>query len=243
MAERLVLTGTSRSGTTITRKILNGHPEICMTNEGRLYWEPDNDDYFQFVYERLKRHVDLSDLTKLNRLKKTQFSSLKDQIEAAEKIVFADKDLKYFGDKGLMVATFEKIIKSDILFQLIIIHRDGRDAISSSIRRRNKSWFSGGSINQRSKKWAAEMGGKMQIAERLGLEHVVIKFEDYFDHPGKNMGLVQEFLGVEGLLECEKEKINRNMLKHVGYYKEHIPNWRKEFHPNAIKLLEELGYI
>ena len=241
---RLILTGASRSGTTISNGILREHSDVWMTNEVRTYLALFREDYFSFIYNKLKGDPGYHRLPpsfNIDSLKDLKEDDPTKRIQVIEKRMFGDR-YKVFGDKGILRQGAEVMYNHRIPYKLIIIHRDGRDIISSALRHRNNTWFGSGSIREKSGCWAKITTSQFDFAEEFDVEHLIIRFEDYIDRPGKNMELIENFLGIDGLVSLEKTHIDYSKSNR-GYYRNYIPNWQEKFHPDAIKLLSKLEYI
>lgn len=210
---RVLIHGRSRSGTTITRKILSKHSEIQIFEENRIYQKNVN------------------------------------EILNIEKKLY-DGKTKFFGDKtGTFKLTHFEFLKS-FKINYILIYRDGRDVVSSAFRafeknknlNKKKIWRSL-DVYKNSYNWARIVNRGLKAYEKYK-PHLKLRFEDYFDYPGKNAKLVADFLNIN------KEEMIRNEHKmfnisgaHIGEYVKWIPDWATSFHPEALKKLEELNYI
>ena len=212
--QRILVHGRSRSGTTITQQILNSHPKIQLVNEKHIY----------------TRSSDVDELLK------------------KEKKLYDGKSL-FFGDKHGTPPLEQFKIQIPLNIKYIFIYRDGRDSVSSGIRRKRgdgKIGWRSQNLKVNSKDWA-DYYYRWQEAKSDIIppdSWCEIKFEDYVDRPGKNSTIIADFLDMDGkkLIKCEKNFIKEGRA-HKGYYTEWVPNWEKEFHPDAIKVLRLLGYI
>ena len=195
------INGRSRSGTTITHRILNSHPDIQCLNANNLQFK---DEYY-------------------------------------------DGKSKWFGFKS-GTPLLENV---NVSFKYIHIVRDGRDSVSSGIRRTkslgyHKSPWRSPDPTINSEDWAEHYFRWERIkAEILPPgSWLDIRFEDYIDVPGKNAVIMANFLDVDerSMVKAENKLISLKE-SHKGYHVEWVPGWKKTFHPDAIKALELLGYI
>lgn len=252
---RLILKGSSRCGTTITRDILSAHPEVFLTNELRLYYKSTRthagslslllDGTPEEYFNNLLKNINNSNVGKLSSLNKNTFVSdclqtltedtMLGKIEAAESVLFSN-NYKYYGDKGAPVSIMKKLPKTKVIF----IYRDGRDVASSGARFKRglkAPWANDPKVN--AEHWAGNMQTNFNSLEEFN-DCLVIKFEDYIDYPDKNFKLISEFLGLD--YKPYKSMINFEKM-HKGYYTKHWPNWKKEASVSVIKMLERLKYI
>ena len=213
--QRILIHGRSRSGTTITREILNRHPDIQIYNEELIY----------------ARTNDVNEIIKKEKK-------------------FYDNKSKFFGDKFGTPSIRQFKVNKSLNIKYIYIYRDGRDSVASGFRKNlgpndKKIWRSK-NLKLNSKDWADhyfrwEEAKRNIISDGYWCE---IRFEDYIDNPSKNMHIISEFLGIDHkeLVKFENQLINEDS-SHKGYYSQLIPNWEKEFHPDAIEVLKILGYM
>lgn len=137
-------------------------------------------------------------------------------------------------------------------FKFIHIYRDGRDSVSSGMRVWKEKVFKGGyrpwkDLNPKinSKDWADAINIWEKAKSFIDVSRYIdIKFEDYFDFPGRNSKKIANLLeiGSDKLINIERKLINIDEA-HRGYYTEWVPDWKKTFHPDAIEALKFLGYI
>ena len=213
--QRILVHGRSRSGTTITQRILNTHPRIQIFNESKIY---------------------------------ARITNIKEMLKMEKKMYNGHSP--FFGNKRDVISLEQFKINDQLNIKYICIYRDGRDSVSSGIRRSSgpkdlKPWRS---IDPRvnSKDWADYYFRWQQAKDNIipPGNFCEIKFEDYIHNAGKNATIIAKFLGIKEkkLINLEKKFIKKNNA-HIGYYAKWVPNWEKDFHPDAIKVLELLGYI
>lgn len=264
---KLILTGSSRCGTTVTRNILNSHPEIYMTNELRVFFDKnasfkvkglclyadDPKEYFEALYHKVKRGEGLKyhripknfnfDKFVLKCLKNLKKDTLENRIDAVFKTLTMGKEYTYVGDKGVTPAVLSRLNEEDINYKLIIIYRDGRDATASGIRsKRNLKppWSANASEN--ADHWARNYKRWFDILDQINnSKYILIKFEDYVNEPAKNFDLISNFLDLD-ISEFNRSMINANRA-HIGYYDKWCPDWEETFSEESKHMLRRLGYI
>ena len=255
---RLLVTGRQRSGTTITRKILNSHPDIWLTNELLLY------DFFggygkfksfgKWVKKRFKNTYrqeryafpfDMDASSFKQQFKETLGgdTSLSAKITSAETCIFQNR-FKVFGDKGGLGA-ISTLQEARLPFKVLYLYRDGRDSIASSIarykkKRDNATWKTSDTFES-SLHWATELKKWFELKTLLKQDdYLEIQFEQFVKNPGETLGKIAFFLEVE---DSFNRNIFDNSMAHTGRYKNQIPDWRDTFSKEAIEVLEELKYI
>ena len=256
---RLIIKGSSRCGTTITRRILSKHSDIHITNELRMYCETITqrfgsypalsadtpEEYFRSLLKKMrggegigyhKLPVGFNKDTFVSQcLKAIKEDTMINRVEAVEQVLFSDK-FKYCGDKGGDLTILTRLPNTKIIF----IHRDGRDVAVSGARFKRglkPPWSNNPIANAHY--WAENMS---YIFDQLNQfeDYIVIRFEDYIDFPAKNFEKFTSFLGL-GMMSYTKY-INRKKA-HKGYYSKHWPNWKKTATPLTKEMLKELNYI
>lgn len=255
---RLILSGSSRCGTTITRDILSEHPDIHMTNELRLYYENllfiKPEQYFNFIkkafkksgwdYNKLPIKIDMNNFTNkcMSVLEK---DTIENRILAAEKIIFNGK-YKIFGDKGAKPSAIYRMNAEGIKFKLILIYRDGRDVAASGVRHKRglaPPWSNKAIDN--AVLWAINFNNWFSVIDSgVVKDYIIIKFEDYIDKPEYNFRKIAEFLNLNPdiFLDIQREKFIFTEA-HRGYHTKWCPNWRKTFPYSVKEVLKRLEYI
>lgn len=251
---RLILTGSSRCGTTITRHILSEHPDIYLTNELRLYWRTllnkDPNIYFNYIKKMMVKGNNYSKLPKnfSKKLFNEICSSFKDdtilnRILSAEKGIFMNPP-RYFGDKGVNLSVLDRFFEINLDFKLIFIYRDGRDVAYSGFRqlkdRTEPPWSN--DMPKNALHWAKKINGLLKRQEKNNW--LAIKFEDYIENPDKNINKVADYLEIDSApLFMARDRFINNKTSHIGYYKKGWPNWQTECPQQAINVLKKLGYL
>jgi hypothetical protein len=255
---RLLVTGRQRSGTTITRHILNSHPDIWLTNELLLY------DFFgghgkfksfrKWVKKRFKKtyrqeryafpfDIDASSFKRQYKETLGSNTSLSAKITSAEICIF-QKQYKIFGDKGGLGA-ISALQEARLPFKMLYLFRDGRDSVASSISRNkgkkdNASWKTSDPFES-SLHWANALKKWFELKALLNKDdYLEIQFEQFVKNPGETLGKIANFLEVEDRFD---RHIFDNSKAHTGRYKRQIPDWRDTFSKEAIEVLKELKYI
>jgi len=253
---RLILTGSSRCGTTITLEMLNRYPGIHLMNESRLYFgrvlEKDPVDYFKKIeingdnnYNRLPDGVNRNTFVNdcISILKEDK---LENRIVSAETVLMKDR-YDFFGDKGARAYIMGKMILEDIPFKTIIIHRDGRDSATSGARHKRglePPWSS--SYIDNANHWATSFMLLFNLIDSgLLKDYILIRYEDYFDAPTKNMSKIAEYLGLDSskLMDIQNKMLDPKLKAHVGYYKQHWPQWKCQSTTDTLNMLKRLGYV
>lgn len=253
----LIVFGSSRSGTTITMKILNEHSDIHLLNESRIFYNDfininPAEAYINKICNRIAGKRDYHRVPKgykINSLKNKFLNTLKEdsivnRAKALHKVMVPEFKHKIVGNKGGDPETIHKLMNSDFDLKVVYIHRDGRDVASSGVRYKKGlgAPWSNNSI-ENVEFWADRVNRFLTLKNDLPKEKfTIIKFEDYIDSPGKNMKKVEKLLGINGLVGLEKQKIDTKQA-HYGYYTKWIPNWNTIFSDEVKNTLKSLGYI
>ena len=255
---RLLVTGRQRSGTTITRRILNTHPDIWLTNELLLY------DFFggygkfksfrKWVKKRFKKtnrqeryafpfDIDASSFKQQFKKKLGSNTDLSAKITSAEICIFQNK-YKIFGDKGGLGA-INTLQEAKLPFKLLYLFRDGRDSVASSISRYkgkkdDDSWKTSDTFES-SLYWANDIKKWFELKALLKKDdYLEIQFEQFAKNPGEILGEIANFLEVEDRFDSQ---IFDNSMAHTERYKKEIPDWQATFSKEAIEVLKELNYM
>ena len=243
---RLIYSGPSRSGTTVGARFLNMHPDVCMTNEVGIYRLARADGYVKRIYDRINKNdnfsfnidkgFDISGLLSIETIDKKQ------AVLEVESVLFGNK-YKFFGDKGIFSSEADFIRDLGLDFDLIVIHRDPRDVVSSVIRHRGSTYGydSGDDPAIILKNWKDNMEDMLLSARMIAKRSLVIKFEDFIEHPGMNSKKIEEFLGLTGFESLEKEAFLKES-SNMGYYNSLFPNWRDYLTEDLIEFADVLGY-
>lgn len=234
---RLLITCKSRSGSTLFQGILNHHPDCKIEME-------------KFIY-RADREMEGNIMKKPSLMRALPPEK---QLEAETRILGNTSNYKVFGDKKNCTFILDKIVKP---FRVIYLIRDGRDVVSSEKRKKSSRWtIAEKSVRNLSKDWAFEV--KYWLENRHKYDQLTIKFEDLIHEPEKTWSHVADFLGIsyESLIKEHNavitskgdrngyhKSVKQSGDSHIGYYKQWIPDWEKEFHPSAIEILQETKYI
>jgi hypothetical protein len=254
---RVIIAGWSRSGTTITRNIVNELSNTSISNECRTYnfLSTTNtfNDYVHFISKRALQRKTLSNIKPLLQLLNTNTSANKvDWIKSVEPILY--KNCIRFGDKTGFSFTDDNLLDlvvAGLSCQIVYIYRDGRDVVASGKRlyknksiEKRRSWQNE-SITAMSDAWANNIFGWTSVRQHFPKGTTIeIRFEDYIHNP---VSITKQ---IADHIKCStkelKSSINNNfntITSHHGYHKQLIPNWKDEFSPLAISALQTLGYI
>jgi hypothetical protein len=245
MRQRLILTGPSRNGTTISSKFLSNHEDIWMTNEVRLYMGVDKKNHAGSVYRNIKGNprfgFNLPPSINIDHIKNLDSLPLDQRVLGMENVLFNNR-YAFFGDKGIHSEQAKLLHDNGLNFKLIVIHRDPRDVVSS-VRRHGHSF---GYSSKNPKIIASEclhhFNDMVMAGEKYADDFLVIRFEDYIEKPGYNATIIENFLGISGLVEVEKRIINPKVA-HMGYYKKLLPQWRNEFSSDVMNFMKEFNYV
>jgi hypothetical protein len=174
---------------------------------------------------------------------------------STEKLVLGDTSkYKVFGDKKHCTFIIGDIVKP---LKVIYLCRDGRDVVSSEVRRKSSRWrLANRSVKALSEDWAFDVN--YWLEHRYKYDQLTLKFEDLINSPEETLHSVSQFLDISSeplVVEFEKVTNQRGKRKgyhktvaqsgesHIGYHNVWIPNWKKEFHPSAINILKKMDYI
>lgn len=241
---RIIVTGASRCGTTITGDIIGSHPSVYMARELRLYdLGYVRNTFQQIVNKELERpgyhRIKINTSTFVSECESVLTKNTPNgRIQAAEKILFGQS--LHVGDKG--GATSSTLRKMTLPYKLIIVYRDGRDVAASGVRLGYTTKLGYGkppysiSAEENALAWARALGAMLGVVDAgLVSDYLILKFEDY---PDKNIEKLSNYLGLD--LNLSSFDLER---AHIGYYKELYPEWVKTFPKPAKDLLCRLKYI
>lgn len=266
--ERLLIHGVGRSGTTVTQRIVNSCPNVWVTNEFILYdlafgynLNPGTAD------AEYKRNIDTPidyfiSLTKQNSWTKskehywdvpTNFDSnlfiekckldmkkdtIRNRIIAAEKALFGELDLNFFGDKVLNINVLFKLLNINLKYKIIYVYKDGRDNIASRTNR--EAWDNRPSV------WSNNIFKWQKLKKQINPnDYIEIRFEDFLYDPDVNAYKIKKLLKLDDISNIKKEidkRIDGSKI-HIGHYKKIIPNWQEIFKKKDLEALKILGYL
>jgi len=256
--KRLVIHGVGRSGTTFIQQIVNSHPCIWVTNEFLLYdlalganvgkkshpkgaWQYYMRLGLRNNWNQSKEHFWDVPPTFNSSFVPDSIKELGTEmgvvnwIKAAERVLY-DSDIAYtwFGDKVLEVNTLRRMRELELSYKVIYIYRDGRDNLVS----RYRSKFGGNA-----EIWAKGVKDWWRLREELDSElYREIKFEDLIDKPGNVILKIGKWLRVD--TDCMSLYAAMNIREPgIGDYKKVMPNWRRQFKGEPLRVLQELGYV
>jgi hypothetical protein len=261
--KKLILTGSSRCGTTITRNLLSSHPAVWLTNELRVFHGTTHlgdclhsaraEDYFRMLqrkvvecegvdYHRFPAGYDFENLVE-DCLRNLREDSLRGRIDAVLAALYGPSPRQYVGDKGASHDVLLRMREEGIDYKLIVIHRDGRDAAASGARRkwgREPPWSDDAAENAES--WAENFEALFEVMDRLDpRDCLLLRFEDYVEHPDRNFRRMADFLGVDPA-GFKRGRFNPDAA-HIGCHVDWCPDWRSTFSPKAVAMLARLGYV
>jgi hypothetical protein len=156
--KKLILQGSSRCGTTITRDILSAHPKIWLTNELRVFcdYNPSKlvtspclyadtaEQYFTALQNKVIKGEGVEyhkfppgfDFNRMVELCKAHLKedTLEGRLDAVYSALAGNNNLEWFGDKQARLNVLLKMYELGIDYKLIVIYRDGRDVAASGAR-------------------------------------------------------------------------------------------------------------
>ena len=243
---RLIYSGPSRSGTTVGATFLNMHPDVCMTNEVGIYRLAKYSDYLTRLYNKIVNNpnfgFNLPDYFDVSNIKALNSDSIKQAILDVEKLIF-DDNYKFFGDKGIFSDEADVLRDNGLSFDLIVIYRDPRDVVSSVIRHKgsNYGYDSGDNPAIILANWKDHLTDMLLTSRIVADRSLVIKFEDFIENPGKNSEKIEDFLGLTGFADLERQAFSKE-ASNVSYYTKFFPNWKDYFNEELSEFTDVLGY-
>lgn len=264
---KLILSGSSRCGTTVTRRILCSNPDIWITNELRTFFHeagnikmptrpvlyaPTAKEYFEALVMKVKtgEGVDYHgfptgfnfDTFVDDCMRNLHDDSLDGRLNAVCETIGGNR-FKYIGDKGASHKVLLDMYEKGIEYKLIVIHRDGRDAAASGARHRRglKPPWSNCCV-ENADHWAGNFEGLFSVLDKIdNRNYTVLRFEDYIENPDLN------YKKMADLLEVDVDSFNKNIFKpdssHMGYFPNHCPDWENTFTERSKTMLKRLNYI
>lgn len=251
--KRLILSGSSRCGTTITCDYLIKHPDVYLTNELRIYYNgliKDNPvDYYNIILSKYNKpgYHRIPDIEAKSRLieciANANEEGIYQRIINVENAVFNGFN-GYIGDKGVSFRAINAMDENDVDYKLIYIYRDGRDVAYSGYLKSSQGAKPPWSQNmaENAEHWAMRFKTFLDLAE--GRNWLGIRFEDFINKPGKNSKKISEYLGIDQgkLITAEKSTINKKRA-HLGHHKNNWPNWKNDSSELFLSVLDRLNYI
>jgi hypothetical protein len=264
---KIIIQGSSRCGTTITRDILSAHPKIWLTNELRVFCDKNPskrvigpclyadtaEEYFTALkdkvikgegpeYHKFPPGFDFNKMVELC-LAHLKEDTLEGRLDAVLSALAGKNDFEWFGDKQARLNVLIKMYELGINYKLIVIYRDGRDVAASGVRHKrglSPPWSNNPVEN--ADHWATVFEEQFPVLEKIDPSmYVLIRFEDYILKPDKNFELIGELLGVDPN-EFDKTMFNKAEA-HMGYYTKWCPDWEQTFTDRSKAMLKRLGYI
>ena len=214
--ERIYLHGRSRSGTTITQRILNSHSDIQIFNEKNLY---TNTYTIDEILDIEKNHYDGN---------AKYFGDKRGTPSIEQFNLLSELNIKYiyiYRDGRDSVAS---------AFRINSFSKPGKAAWRSTDPRINsKDWADHYFIWEEAKANIIPDGNWCEL-----------RFEDYINAPLKNSTIMSKFLGVDldEMIKLEKRFI-KSRETHKGHFTQWVPDWEETFHQEAIEVLKKLEYL
>lgn len=254
---RLIICGCPRSGTTFVQRIVNHLPNTFITYELNTYMKPKSilnkiKYWHKWTYPEnrytMPKEVPFGfdkTISALGKEKKLSITNI-------ENIIF-NKKFDLVGDKQPIsyLLNASRLLNKYSNLKIIYVYRDGRDVATSMKRlwggKRKIMGKDVSTIQSCSKIWSELMRlwneqYKKIKTEKLDNEVLIVKFEDLIHDYKKEVQRISRFLNKDVSKAMFFGKTNKRN-PHVGYYKEKIPNWKKEFSKEGIKWLKKLDYV
>lgn len=269
--ERVLVRGHHRSGTTVLGDILRHYPDIYVTYETGMYSTPffnmpngkKINGFLNVLTKVFHSHNsglrhDILNMKLSIEEKVNVYSSPVEIIKSIENEVFQGR-FRIIGDKFPTVPEIESVralIKEPEPLKIIWIYRDGRDVVSSCYRHGGQGkmpqpgdtrpMWSCVTVEEGARRWASVLQSWEGIKEEFGecVPILEVKYEELLRFPNMVCGEIGEFLGInpEPLYKNYQEKFHHD-FSHTGQWQEIIPNWKKEFTPEALNFMDKLGYV
>ncbi|MBA2570691.1 MAG: sulfotransferase [Chloroflexi bacterium] len=255
-AERhIVVGGSARSGTTLFRRILDTHPEICCGPEMNLF---------------LPARFQLDPLATLSGIPpdelRSMFRSSPSQgalIDAFATRYRALREKSRWAEKTpLNVRHFGWVLERFPAARLVHMVRDGRDVICSAAQHPDRRWVDGRwvwelhrrPLEDYARTWVADTGAGMRF--RGDARYHEVRYEDLVTSPEPTLRRLSEFLEVPfdpRLLESERAGSEQAAVPSPDrgpIFSSSIGRWRHDLDPAALARvlaicgdrLAELGY-
>nr|MBN1230025.1 sulfotransferase [Anaerolineae bacterium] len=252
----LIIGGMSRSGTSMLQKICNGHPEIVMTYESRIFLNTGRrfPGYYRGLNKKKKRatYKQLAALSGYTRHAAALRFMGPLLLQGYRKIDLAAvhralqnlfPQAAYIGDKypRYLYQLSEFADYADM--RIVIIYRDGRDIAQSVLQRMRTDW--------KDKSWAEKnLRTPQDIAIRWveSIERMeayrdrvyVIRYETLVNNPEAEFARLAEYLGIDPGGFDYSDITNAS----VGKYTQELTTQQlAEFMEVAGPTLERLGYL
>lgn len=189
----IVVYGSPRSGTSYLQRILNAHPEVCITHETR-------------VFEWLYRAFALADDDRFVYNHRQEFAThLRTFLPEMMRAFYRGlaPEAKYWGDKNPHYAEPDNIQALDLVAELfpgskfVHIIRDGRDVVASLVRKQDggKAWVSFDDAHA-TWKWHVHYG--RLFGQRLPAgRYFELRYEDLVADDPAMAERIFEFLGID----------------------------------------------
>lgn len=264
----MVLLGVSRSGTTMLKEMLNGHPEIAIPTES--YFIPQ-------LWDRHGNSPDpeafASDLGRLPRVREWGVRpadvlerlpaepTFAEAIQAPYRAYAAARGKRRYGDKTPAYMQHLDVLKRAFPeAQYVHLVRDGRDAGLSFIEMRRRprfNWARPRGLGAFAAQWrreveAARRFGRAQAAGR----YLELRYEDLVSEPEGTLRELSEFLGIgfdPGMVEFHRDREDTRLVDHARLAGPPTPGrrrWRDQMEAGDVErfeaiagdLLTRLGY-
>lgn len=196
----LIVAGIPRTGTTITAKVINTHPEINMTVEKRVIWVAVlflKKLQLRYPLENYPFAIKVSNKTEFEYVKEELMSGLRYAIED----IYDPEKYEYFGDKyPFYLYEMETINRLFTDVKYILTYKNDLEYCTKSMLSR---WWAAGMT---AKEYKSMFERGMAIIERnRNNQNVYILDQDKFRaEPKAEMQKVADFLGVENKFDVSK---------------------------------------
>jgi hypothetical protein len=267
-AAAVVVLGVSRSGTTLLKEMLDGHPVLAIPSESYFIpqlWDrhgrrPDKEAFLADV-ERLARVREWGvtrDQVSMRLPQRPDFAEAIGAIyrayaEARGKPRFGDKTPSYMQRLPLLEQAFPGA-------RYVHLIRDGRDAALSFLSMRRKprfNWARPRGVGSFAAQWRREVEGGRQFGRQTApRRYLEIRYEDLVVEPERILRETCRFLGLEfdpAMLDYHRRVDRERVPDHQGLAqppRRGMRRWQDEMSPRDVEtfeavaggLLTELGY-
>lgn len=208
MKEKILLTGSQRSGTTFVGNLLNAQDDCVFLRDSfvavfRTSWDLGVRTFTgvlpirlrNIILFSLKAEMILKGIDKLNNLQPDQFTTLEELFDLAMELL-VDDSTKVFGIKVTEEGHWIKILMKETNIKVIYLVRDLRDVLLSSANA-----FVDYDRKKYAKRW---FRGLTEVLKINDPRIILVRFEDLILNPEKELERLSDFLGVKLTSEIEE---------------------------------------